>query len=223
MPRATAHRLAVALEVHELLDRDGDGRFVLGPRVGELAAARPDPFIVAAAPVLAWVRDESGESAQLYRRDGIERVCIASAERTHGLAPRCRSAVGCRSRPARVPRFCVLGSSTNRSARRCCRRRGLPSAVWSRSDDAVGPNRSGSAKLASRRCPPPCETGPAMLLRRCPSPVRSSGSAVHPDPVIPRSSWTAHGGSARQWRPSSLRHMTAGSKVRSLPGVSHGV
>jgi DNA-binding IclR family transcriptional regulator len=85
LPRATAHRLAVALEVHELLDRDGDGRFVLGPRVGELAAARPDPFIEAAAPVLAWVRDESGESAQLYRRDGIERVCIASAERTHGL------------------------------------------------------------------------------------------------------------------------------------------
>lgn len=85
LPRATAHRLAVALEVHELLDRDGDGRFVLGPRVGELAAARPDPFVVAGAPVLAWVRDESGESAQLYRRDGIERVCIASAERTHGL------------------------------------------------------------------------------------------------------------------------------------------
>ena len=85
LPRATAHRLAVALEVHELLDRDGDGRFVLGPRVGELAAARPDRFILAAAPVLAWVRDESGESAQLYRRDGTERVCIASAERTHGL------------------------------------------------------------------------------------------------------------------------------------------
>lgn len=85
LPRATAHRLAVALEVHELLDRDGDGRFVLGPRVGELAAARPDPFIVAAASVLAWVRDESGESAQLYRRDGTERICIASAERTHGL------------------------------------------------------------------------------------------------------------------------------------------
>ena len=85
LPRATAHRLAVALEVQELLDRDGDGRFVLGPRLGELAAARPDPFIVAAAPVLAWVRDESGESAQLYRRDGTERVCVASAERTHGL------------------------------------------------------------------------------------------------------------------------------------------
>jgi DNA-binding IclR family transcriptional regulator len=85
LPRATAHRLAVALEVHRLLARDADGRFVLGPRLGELAAALPDPLVTTAAPVLAWVRDESGESTQLYRRDGNERVCIAAAERTSGL------------------------------------------------------------------------------------------------------------------------------------------
>src|SRR5579872_926561 len=68
LPRATAHRLAVALEVHRLLARDTEGRFVLGPRLGELAAALPDPVVSAAGPVLAWVRDECGESAQLYRR-----------------------------------------------------------------------------------------------------------------------------------------------------------
>jgi DNA-binding IclR family transcriptional regulator len=85
LPRATAHRLAVALEVHRLLARDAEGRFVLGPRVGELAAALPDPLVAAAAPVLAWVRDECGESSQLYRRDGAERVCVAAAERSHGL------------------------------------------------------------------------------------------------------------------------------------------
>ena len=85
LPRATAHRLAVALEVHRLIGRDADGRFVLGPRVGELAAALPDPLIAAAQPVLAWVRDECGESAQLYRRDGNERVCVAVAERATGL------------------------------------------------------------------------------------------------------------------------------------------
>jgi len=85
LPRATAHRLAVALEVHHLLSRDGDGRFVLGPRLGELAAALPDLLVAAAGAVLAWVRDESGESAQLYRRDGDVRVCIAAAERTSGL------------------------------------------------------------------------------------------------------------------------------------------
>ena len=85
LPRATAHRLAVALEVHALLGRDSEGRFVLGPRVGELAAALPDPLVAAARPVLAWVRDECGESAQLYRRDGNERVCVAAAERVSGL------------------------------------------------------------------------------------------------------------------------------------------
>jgi DNA-binding IclR family transcriptional regulator len=85
LPRATAHRLAVALEAHRLLGRDADGRFVLGPRIGELAAALPDALVAAAGPVLAWVRDECGESAQLYRRDGIDRVCVAAAERSHGL------------------------------------------------------------------------------------------------------------------------------------------
>ena len=85
IPRATAHRLAVALEAHRLLGRDADGRFVLGPRLAELATALPDPLVAAAGPVLAWVRDECGESAQLYRRDGAERVCVAAAERTHGL------------------------------------------------------------------------------------------------------------------------------------------
>ena len=85
LPRATAHRLAVALEVHRLLARDADGRFVLGSRLGELAAALPDPLITTAGPVLAWVRDESGESAQLYRRDGDVRVCVAAAERASGL------------------------------------------------------------------------------------------------------------------------------------------
>jgi DNA-binding IclR family transcriptional regulator len=85
LPRATAHRLAVALEVHRLIDRDVDGRFVAGPRLGELAAGSPDRLLLLAGPVLAWVRDEIGESAQLYRRDGGERVCVAAAERATGL------------------------------------------------------------------------------------------------------------------------------------------
>jgi DNA-binding IclR family transcriptional regulator len=85
LPRATAHRLAVALEVHRLLTRDSAGRFVVGPRVGELAAALPDPLLAAAEPALAWVRDQVGESAQLYRREGLDRVCVAAAERATGL------------------------------------------------------------------------------------------------------------------------------------------
>ena len=85
LPRATAHRLAVALEVHTFLARDRDGRFVLGAKFGELGRQAVDPLLDAAPVVLAWVRDESGESAQLYRREGRDRVCVAVAERSTGL------------------------------------------------------------------------------------------------------------------------------------------
>jgi DNA-binding IclR family transcriptional regulator len=85
IPRATAHRLAIALHTHRLLGRDADGRFLPGPRLRELAAAVPDALLIAAAPVLGWVRDETGESAQLYRIDGSERLCVAAAERAAGL------------------------------------------------------------------------------------------------------------------------------------------
>ncbi|MDP9408043.1 MAG: helix-turn-helix domain-containing protein, partial [Actinomycetota bacterium] len=89
LPRATAHRLAAALEVHRLVGRDTAGRYVLGPWLVELASAAGDPVadavVGAAGPVLARLRDTTGESAQLYlRRDG-SRVCVAAAERQSGL------------------------------------------------------------------------------------------------------------------------------------------
>lgn len=85
LPRATAHRLAVALETHRLLSRDGDGRFILGGRLRELADVAADPLVEAAGPILARLRDDTGESAQLYVRDGSERVAVATAERAAGL------------------------------------------------------------------------------------------------------------------------------------------
>ena len=85
LPRATAHRLAVALETHRLLARDGEGRWTPGPRLGELARSAPDPLLAAAGPVLARLRDITGESAQLWRRQGEHRVCVAAAERPSGL------------------------------------------------------------------------------------------------------------------------------------------
>ena len=39
LARPTAHRIAVALEYHRLVSRDSQGRFVLGPRLNELASA----------------------------------------------------------------------------------------------------------------------------------------------------------------------------------------
>ncbi|MDR2348512.1 MAG: helix-turn-helix domain-containing protein, partial [Bifidobacteriaceae bacterium] len=86
LARPTVHRLAVALEHHRMVDRDMQGRFVLGPRLAELAAAAgEDTLLVAAGPVLAALRDHSGESAQLFRRQGDQRVCVAAAERPMGL------------------------------------------------------------------------------------------------------------------------------------------
>ncbi len=86
LARPTAHRLAVALEHHRLLARDMQGRFVLGPRLAELsAAAGEDRLLAAAGGVLAHLRDITGESAQLYRRQGDHRICVAAAERLSGL------------------------------------------------------------------------------------------------------------------------------------------
>jgi DNA-binding IclR family transcriptional regulator len=86
LARPTAHRLAVALEYHRLLGRDLQGRFVLGTRLQELAAASgEDRLLATAAPILARLRDITGESAQLFRRQGDVRVCVATAERPSGL------------------------------------------------------------------------------------------------------------------------------------------
>ena len=86
LARPTAYRIAVALERHRYVERDGQGRFALGPRLVELAGPhRHNPLETAAAGVLARLRDETNESAQLYRRTGDVRRCVAAAERVSGL------------------------------------------------------------------------------------------------------------------------------------------
>lgn len=85
LPRATAYRLAAALEVHRLLARDDEGRWRLGPAVTELAARVNDPLLAASAMVLPALRETTGESVQLYRREGTSRVCVAALEPAAGL------------------------------------------------------------------------------------------------------------------------------------------
>jgi DNA-binding IclR family transcriptional regulator len=59
---------------------------MLGARLGELAGGvRVDPLEQAAGPVLARLRATTNESAQLYRREGTVRRCVAAAERQTGL------------------------------------------------------------------------------------------------------------------------------------------
>ncbi len=87
MPRATAHRLLVALEVHGLVRRDAGGRFCLGldlVRLGQAAAAA-FPLAEVARPLLERLRDATGESAQLYVPEGGQRRCVASLPSPHAL------------------------------------------------------------------------------------------------------------------------------------------
>ena len=79
LPRATAHRLAAALEVHGFVGRAADGRFQLGARLSQPAL----PAI--ARPALAALRDATGESVQLYVRRGDQRLCVEALESPHGL------------------------------------------------------------------------------------------------------------------------------------------
>ncbi|MGO9876209.1 MAG: IclR family transcriptional regulator [Acidimicrobiia bacterium] len=87
LARPTAHRLAVALEHLALVVRDRGGRFRLGARlVGWGAAAGAALALVEPArAVLQRLSADSGESAQLYVREGDQRVCVATHERPTGL------------------------------------------------------------------------------------------------------------------------------------------
>jgi len=87
LPRATAHRLAVALEVHGMLRRDDDGRFDLGPELAALGrlADQRFPLVELARDVLTQLRDETGESVQLFVREGTQRRCVLSLPSPHAL------------------------------------------------------------------------------------------------------------------------------------------
>ena len=83
--RPTVHRLAAALMHHRVVSRDDTSRYILGKRLNELAtAAGTDRLTTLAEPVLNWLRETTGESAQIYRAYGQARVCVASVERPVG-------------------------------------------------------------------------------------------------------------------------------------------
>lgn len=87
IPKPTAHRLAVALTAHGLVRRTDDGGFALGAELVGLgrAAAEGWPWGDAAGPALAALVEATGESAQLYVREGDGRRCLLSRESAHEL------------------------------------------------------------------------------------------------------------------------------------------
>ncbi len=84
LPRPTAHRLAIALEHHQVLTRDIDGRFAIGVRATQWGAG-VDAWRGSAEGVVLSLRDTTGVSAQVYRRAGDQRLCVAAAEPAAGL------------------------------------------------------------------------------------------------------------------------------------------
>jgi DNA-binding IclR family transcriptional regulator len=87
LARPTVYRLAVACEQHGLLARDDAGRFHLGGRLAGWGAQaqRHNDLVAAAGPMLDRLVADTGESAQLYVREGEHRICVATHERASGL------------------------------------------------------------------------------------------------------------------------------------------
>ncbi|MEU2069310.1 helix-turn-helix domain-containing protein [Streptomyces anulatus] len=85
LTRPTAHRLALALQRLRLVTRDARGRFLLGPRLGEMAVVEHGGRMLAqAAPVLVELRDATNSSARLHRRSEGHLLRVAAAEATDG-------------------------------------------------------------------------------------------------------------------------------------------
>ncbi|WP_196780823.1 IclR family transcriptional regulator [Nocardioides sambongensis] len=78
LARPTAHRLLTSLQTEGFLDRDGSGRWLLGPELyllGTTAAHRYDVTALA-QPVVRRLALETGESAFFSARRGEETVCL---------------------------------------------------------------------------------------------------------------------------------------------------
>lgn len=76
---STAHRLALQMVDYGFLRRTEGGTFRLGDRFVRSALEN------AGIPVIQRLREETGETAQLWVRRGDERVCLLSADSQHEL------------------------------------------------------------------------------------------------------------------------------------------
>ena len=163
LARPTAHRLATALEHHRLVTRDLNGRFVLGPRVGELAAAAgEDKLLAVANPILIALRDATKESAQLYRRQGEQRICVAAAERMTGLRDSVPVGVALTMQAGSAAQVLLAWEEPDRL------HRGLIGAKFT-ATDLSGVRRRGFAQSLEER-----EVGVASVS----APIRGSGGRV---------------------------------------------
>jgi hypothetical protein len=209
LPRPTAHRLAAALETHRLVGRDAAGRYRLGLRLlGWAGAASAEVGLVEVArPVLAALAEETGESAQLFVRDGDRRVCVAAVERASGL--RDTVPVGSvlpldRGSGGKVLlAFDWLRPAGRASSTPCGAEAGRP--AWP------------SGKRAWPASAPRCSTPAGERGRRCASAAPSSVSAANPAATSPPRWWPPPGRSNAALAPSPcLREMRSSAAPRTV-------
>ena len=87
LTKPTTHRLIGALQAHGLLMHVGGVGYALGPRFLALAttALRELPLRQVARPYLEELARTTGESAQLYVRNGDRRICVDAVESDNEL------------------------------------------------------------------------------------------------------------------------------------------
>jgi len=87
LSRTTTHRLISSLEDHGYLFHVGGLGYALGPRLLGLAttAMRELPLRELAHPALERLARTTGESAQLFVRDGDRRICVDAVASEHEL------------------------------------------------------------------------------------------------------------------------------------------
>lgn len=71
LPRATAHRLATALEAHRLVARTPEGKWTIGPAF----PGNRDDLLTTAKPIMQQLMEDTGESIQLYQWTDTARTC----------------------------------------------------------------------------------------------------------------------------------------------------
>ena len=210
-PGPTAHRLAAALEAHRLVGRRRRRPVparVCGSWAGPGPVSAELGLVEAARPVLEALRDATGESAQLFVRDGDRRVCVA-ASRAARRAARHRAGRGgaARSTGARAARCCWPSRRRRRPVLR-----GRPGRAGGRPPPGLGGQRgrAGGGRRQRQR-PGPRRGRAAPCRRRRERPGRPAGPPARAG-GWPSRWWPRPGSSSggRAWSPAGDRLLPCG-------------
>lgn len=83
--KSTIMRLAISLEAFGLIVRIGDGRYQLAGEIKRLSSIYEDGLELEAhvAPILQRLKDQTGETASFYVRNGAYRMCLFRVNSEH--------------------------------------------------------------------------------------------------------------------------------------------